>query len=533
MNQDQSNLNQNNFNLSNKNDISNNQPINNMLNSSVVPNASVNELTNPQSIVEPLPNNKSQLVSSNPQSINQQYPQQTIDIPGNSVQNQITNQQFTQKVIESNLNNQNNISNKNRFLYLIIATVASLLILSVVVVIFMKFKNDTPSGQYLSLNMPLSSDLLLEENYIEKTIYTFIYDEDKVVKRIIFTDVYYLENIAKSDYDLYLKNNNYDNNWNMPKKILKLNKNVLTYEYNNDIVEKYYNEFIGRSIDNIINEYGKDKVLDYFKPNLTNRELLYLPEDNSNNKENTGNLSKSDLELIAIQAEQKLTETFTVNYNEAFKINNKYYATVDKNSIEYTKEYSNNEYYYVMNATVRNSHTNIVVGKYLIRCKWDEENKKITNYGDNSKIIIITNIYEEAILKATKSIGIFYIEKDQYKKDILWDTSKLDINNFKTILNELDKINYYNYEYSSVENESYFNEMKKNQSDIIKKLLSVKEINIYTVQIITNNELESATSLTKYINSNLYIADDDNFNNLIEYSKELGLFSKETLNISN
>ena len=99
-------------------------------------------------------------------------------------------------------------------------------------------KKSDKSVQYISMNMPLSYELLLEDNYIEKRIYTFIYDSDRIVKRIIFTDQYYSEYVAKSDYDLLVKNNNCDNDFNMPKKILKLNKNIITYEYEDDILKR-------------------------------------------------------------------------------------------------------------------------------------------------------------------------------------------------------------------------------------------------------------------------------------------------------
>lgn len=522
MNQEQKNMDSNSFNTQENNGMLNNQPLQNEQSFN---NQSVN-------ISEQSSTNYQQQI--NQTNIVQPLQQSSNNIFENAIQNQMPTQQYIHGDIKTNYSvEKNNIKKgKNLILYIIIAFIAVLLISTLIIMFVVNPKNNTKSVQYLSLNMTLSSDLDLEENYIEKKIYTFVYGEDEIIKRIIFTDTYYLENTAKSDYDLYLKNNNYDNDWNMPKKILKIKNNVLTYEYNSDIVEEYYDDFIGMPIDEIVNEYGKDKVLDDFKPNLTNKELLYLPQIVSDNQENTSE-SKVDFELIAHQAEQKLKESFTVNYNEAFNVNNQYYATVDKDSIRYTNEYSNGEYYYVMIGTVRNLSTNIIMGKYLIRCKWDSATNKIKDYGDNSKIIIITNLYEEAILKGTKSTGLFYIEKDQYKKDILWDTSKLDKSNFKNILNQLDKINYYNYEYSSVKSESYFNEMKAQQEEIIKKLLSVKEINIYTVQIVTSNELEIATSLATYINSNLYIANDDNFNNLLEYSKDIGLFSQKVLNTDN
>lgn len=421
---------------------------------------------------------------------------------------------------------------KENHLYLIIAGIAVLLVLVLLVLVIKNLKSNDKSGEYISLNMPLSSDLLLENNYIEKTIYTFVYDSNRIVRRIIFTDVYYLNDTAASDYNTYLNNNNYDNDWNMPKRILKIKNNELTYEYNSDITEEYYSDFIGTKIDDIIDEYGEDKVLDNFVPNLTKKELLYLPDEPSNNEDKDNASSNVNFELMATQAEKKLGETFTTNYTEAFNVNYQYYATVDKESIKYTNEYSNGDYYYIMVGTVKNSSTNIAVGKYLIRCKWDKSTNEIVDYGDNSKIMIMLNIYEKAISKVTDGVGTFYIDKNQYKNEILWDTTKLDKTDFNTIFNEVDKVNYY-CEYSDKKDEEYFNQMKQNQNDIIKKLLNSKEITIYVVQIVTNNELESATSLTKYINSNLYIADDTNFNNLIDYSKNLGLFYEETLNLNN
>lgn len=256
-------------------------------------------------------------------------------------------------------------------------------------------------------------------------------------------------------------------------------------------------------------------------------------KDTPNSTVSNNETTATKYELMASQAEKKLSETFTTNHNEAFNNNYKYYATVDRDNIRYTNEFSEGEYYYVMIGTVRNSSTNLIVGKYLIRCKWDEKTNSIIEYGDNSKVILLLNVYEEVIYRVSGSIGVFYIDKEQYKKDILWDTSKINKNSFNEVLNNIDKLNYYYYEQVSTKNQTYFDEMKSEQIEIIKKLLKTREIKVYIVQIVTNNELASAVSLTEYLNSELYVANDENMKNLIDYSKKLGLYYEDTLFLSN
>lgn len=272
----------------------------------------------------------------------------------------------------------------------------------------------------------------------------------------------------------------------------------------------------------IINTNKRDNILEDISDLRT--ETKYSNQEKED--------SEVDYESIAIQAEEKLSSTYTTNNQEVYKVDYECYATVDRNSIKYTNEYStnDNDYYYVMVGTVTNSETGIVLGKYLIRCKWDDKNKIITDYGDNSRAIIVLNLYEEAIMNVTlETRGFFYIPKDQYKNDELWSTEKLDKSTFKDIIFKIKKIHYYNYQYSSVKNESKFDEFKNPQLLILNNLTNGNEIVVHLVQIVTDDELNSAINLTNYLNSDLYIANDNRMNDLIEYSKNLGLYYEETL----
>lgn len=388
--------------------------------------------------------------------------------------------------------------------------------------------NNYVSSDYISLKMPLS---LEEKDILESKIYTFIYDSNRTIKRIIFTDNYISYNLAQSEYKKIENSNNRDNEWNMPKSILKNSDKTITYEYESDIASKYYEDFIGESIDTIIAEYGEDRVLKDFKPNVSEKDLKLKKSEttSSTKKTNSNTFTKSDKKMMIEQVEKKFNEGFTYNYNTAYNTNGSYIVSVDANSINYTNEYSQNDSYYVMTVTVKGASTNIVIGKYLARCKWDSNSKIITDYGDNSRLIIITNVYEEALSKSSSGIGTLFIAKDQYKKDALWKTDALDSNNFKTVLADVDEINYYYYEYAKQQDETQFESMKKTQTKYLRTIVESKKINIHIAQLITDNELAIATELTDFINDDLYIAKDENWNKLIEYSKNHGLYYSETL----
>lgn len=263
--------------------------------------------------------------------------------------------------------------------------------------------------------------------------------------------------------------------------------------------------------------------------------ITNVKESNTDNAEetvkNSSNAAKDDsdkFELIAAQAEKRLSETFTTNYDEAFSVSYGYYATVDRGSIRYTNEYSDGDNYYVMHATVKNSSTDISIGKYLIRCKWDEKTNSIIEYGDNSRMMIVLKVYEEAIYKSSGDVGVFYIPKEEYKKAIMWNTEKINKDTFATV-NELDKLMYYCYELSSVKSEKSFESFKSMHIGFLEKLFKVKKLDAYAVQIVTDNELQSSVDLLDYLDSELYLANDDNMNDLIEYSRDLGIFYETTL----
>ena len=314
-------------------------------------------------------------------------------------------------------------------------------------------------ADYVSLNMPLS---LTENDNLESKIYTFIYDSNRIVQRIIFTDNYISYNLAQSEYNKLVKSNNRDNEWNMPKSILKTSDKTITYEYESDIASEYFDDFIGESIDDIIKEYGEDRVLKDFKPNVSEKDLMLKNSEtaSSTKKTNSNTFTNADKKMMIEQVEEKFNEGFTYNYNIAHSISGSYIVSVDANSINYTNEYSQNDYYYVMTVTVKSASTNIIIGRYLARCKWDSSSKKITNYGDNSRLIIITNVYEEALSKSSSGIGTLFVAKNQYKKDALWKTDKLDSDSFKKVLADVDEINYYYYEYAKQQDETQFENMK-------------------------------------------------------------------------
>ena len=90
----------------------------------------------------------------------------------------------------------------------------------------------------------------------------------------------------------------------------------------------------------------------------------------------------------------------------------------------------------------------------------------------------------------------------------------------------------YTDKYYSSKDESYFEEIKKKQIENIKKVIKGTDVTIHISEIITDDELSTANELTKYINSELYIANDDNLNKLIEYSKQSELYYTETIHLS-
>lgn len=195
-------------------------------------------------------------------------------------------------------------SNKKILILILIFIIIILIIVFIFNLIKSIFTNtfkefSSQEKNYISLDMPLSYEVQSEKDYIESKVYTFIYDSDRIVKRIIFTDFFYTEEAAKTDYEKYQKSNNYNNYWNMTKKLINLDKKVLTYEYEDDIAEEYYDDFIGENIDNIIEEYGNNRILNEFIPNVPTKDLLIYDEklqidnsDKSNNSKSEENFAK-------------------------------------------------------------------------------------------------------------------------------------------------------------------------------------------------------------------------------------------------
>lgn len=167
--------------------------------------------------------------------------------------------------------------------------IASIIVLIIILLFFLlihkqKSKDDYISANYISIKMPTS---ITDNQYLERKVYTLIYDSNRIVRRIIFTDYYNSFDAAQADYERIVKANNRTNPRNKPKRILKVNDKIITYEFEDDIVEKYYDSFIGRSIDDIIGQYGEDNILKDFKPDISNDELIL-----KNNYENKLTLSE-------------------------------------------------------------------------------------------------------------------------------------------------------------------------------------------------------------------------------------------------
>lgn len=434
-------------------------------------------------------------------------------------------------------NTQKKKSNKKLLILIPIFIIIILIILFIFNLIKSIFLNtlmnfSDQEKNYVSLDMPLSYEVQSEKDYIKSKVYTFIYDSNKTVKRIIFTDFFYTEEAAKIDYEKYQKSNNNNDYWNMPKKLINLDKKVLTYEYEDDIAEEYYDDFIGENIDNIIEEYGEDRILNNFKPNVSAKDLSLNAKESqtSNSDKLNDSKSKENFNKLIKQAEQLLGENYTKNFNEAYKKKWNFYAEIDPTSVKYTNEYSNsNDFYYVMSGKVKNSETDKVISEYLVRFKTDENYTEMTEYGDTSKINILLDIYEEALLSVNKGIGILYLSKEQYKNDLLWNTEKFEKDTFREILNNVERLDYYYYEYSTAKNEKDFEKMKSTQASNMKKIFNCKEINLHLVQITEKTELEAAVDIAGYINSSLTTGNDENVKKLENYFKENGLYYEELL----
>lgn len=250
-------------------------------------------------------------------------------------------------------------SNKKLLILIPIFIVIILIILFIFNLIKSIFTNtfkefSSQEKNYISLDMPLSYEVQSEKDYIESKVYTFIYDSDRIVKRIIFTDFFYTEEAAKTDYEKYQKSNNYNNYWNMPKKLINLDKKVLTYEYEDDIAEEYYDDFIGENIDNIIEEYGEDRILNNFKPNVSAKDLSLNAKESQTSNSDKLNDSKSKDKYGKEDNTKKETQTSNNTQNNTQSNSNKNNNT-NNNTNNSTNNNTNNS---TNNNTNSNNQTN-------------------------------------------------------------------------------------------------------------------------------------------------------------------------------
>ncbi len=316
-------------------------------------------------------------------------------------------------------------SNKKILILILIFIIIILIIVFIFNLIKSIFTNtfkefSSQEKNYISLDMPLSYEVQSEKDYIESKVYTFIYDSDRIVKRIIFTDFFYTEEAAKTDYEKYQKSNNYNNYWNMPKKLINLDKKVLTYEYEDDIAEEYYDDFIGENIDNIIEEYGEDRILNNFKPNVSAKDLSLNAKESQTSNSDKLNDSKSKDKYGKEDNTKKETQTSNNTQNNTQSNSNKNNNT-NNNTNNSTNNNTNNSTNNNTNNSTNNTNSNNQTNTQSNNNSNTQQNKQQQTQPENNTPSV--SVSKQNALKSAQSYLSFsafsrkgLIEQLEYEK---------------------------------------------------------------------------------------------------------------------
>lgn len=416
-------------------------------------------------------------------------------------------------VVSDNSNNRN----YNKVIFVIVGLVlAVLLVLGVVFGSRLFSNNEQPKDKFVSIDVPIDVDIQYDAPYLKQTIRTLVYDENKKVTRVIFSDVYDNYSNAKKDFDSMVATNG---KWGMNRIYMDLKDNTITYEYDQETLEEYYEEFLVENVDELINEYGDDRIIKNFKPNIDN--LVSSKEEKEESKKD----SDVNYDIIASEVEKRVAENYNKYYKQMYNKEISYVATVDKASIQYTDKFSETGKYYVMEVIVSNPKNNVKTLKFYARCNWDTKNNTIKDYSDNTRIITALTVYENAV------VGMFVIGEDQYKNEKLWDNSDVQKDNFLDITSIIDEINYFYFDSADTKNEFTFEKYKQEQIGKVKKVIKCKKINIYIGQLIIGSEGNSISDAAEYLTINLYLGKNEDITNTINFFKQQQLYYEELYEI--
>lgn len=97
----------------------------------------------------------------------------------------------------------------------------------------------------------------------EKQIYTYYYDENEKVNRIVISTYWKENSVAQDNYESCISNTNYKN--------VKIDGNVVTLEYTEEAFMKYFAN-IGMTRSSVIemsnDGCSENAIVEWFKPNI-------------------------------------------------------------------------------------------------------------------------------------------------------------------------------------------------------------------------------------------------------------------------
>ncbi len=252
---------------------------------------------------------------------------------------------------------------------------------------------------------------------------------------------------------------------------------------------------------------------------------------NSNNTvTNTNEVKevKPDKNLIIAQVEEKLSENYTKIFNKANGVNYDYVGIVDVETFVHSSEYSSDpdDFYYLMEATIKNSSTGFIMSKVMARCKWNSETELIYDYGDTSRLSVFFGVVEEVIEGLHQGHGFMYLPQDQFSKDEAWNTDVFELKDFSKVASNF-KLEYLYYEMLANKNEDYLQTMKNAQIADLKRIIEFDELDMHIVEVITTDDLSTSFKIAENLGSSVRIGDNYAWQDFLEYVQNLGIYTDE------
>lgn len=255
-------------------------------------------------------------------------------------------------------------------------------------------------------------------------------------------------------------------------------------------------------------------------PKLTNKETTEKEQ-----KEEEKPKFELNYDSMSEQVEEKMEEYFTENFAKYYGGNGKYeyYFKVDKETIEYTSDYSENgDKYYVMEVDGYNASTGLKYGRYFARCQWDYDTGLIKNYGDTTILSMMLGGLEDA-LYTSKLGGYFVVYKEELKNDKLWNHMLVDQTTGTTLLYETNMLHFYAVNFNYKKDSSAFDSFKSKYIEAF-KTLKCNKITLHMSQYATDNEFTEAAFVLTYVDETLHYGNDEKIKALDEAVKSYDFY---------